>query len=83
MFIIFHICLSLFIISITIPRFCQFMYSPDTSLYICEIWARARPSLRRSLFGHFRIPGIFWDFIRFSFLEFPAAVLICIVINSP
>ena len=81
----FHLSLVLLI-----PRFCQFMQScsPVTSLCFCVIWAQARPSLRLSLFGHFRIPGIgiilvFSISFASCFLEFPTAVLICIVINSP
>ena len=54
---------------LSFPDSVSFMHlcSPVTSLCFCEIWAWARPSLCLSLFGHFRIPSIFWDFVRFSF----------------
>ena len=64
MFIIFHICQLSLINSIYYSH--SLSVHAITSLYICEIWARARPSLHLSLFGHFRISGI-WDFICFLF----------------
>ena len=56
---------------------------PQSQLCICVIWARARPEPVSHYSGHFRIPGIFLWLCSLVFLSFPAADLICIVINSP
>ena len=71
LFIIFIICLILFIVVIfhsqilvifhsQILSVIMHLCSPVMSLCFCAFWDRARPSLRLSLFGHFRILGIFW-----------------------